>query len=89
MVSLLFFEVRSKDAKTYQANSLPTAFGRRLRGHLMSFVLWEASTILPAEMIAALGGRDSDPNKPHNVAVRPFQAMATGVAMTSSRRATD
>jgi hypothetical protein len=23
-------------------------------GHLMGFVIWEASTILPAEMIAAL-----------------------------------
>ncbi len=33
-------------------------------GHLMGFVLWEASKILPVEMIAALGGRDSDPSKP-------------------------
>jgi hypothetical protein len=35
----------------------------------MGFVIWEASKMLPAEMIAALGGRDSDPSKPHGVAV--------------------
>jgi hypothetical protein len=40
----------------------------------MGFVLWEASTILPAEMIAALGGRDSDPNKPTGVAMTSFAA---------------
>jgi len=34
-------------------------------GHLMGFEIWEASTILPAEMIAAL----SLAGKPHDVAV--------------------
>jgi uncharacterized protein YuzE len=34
-------------------------------GHLMGFEIWEASTILPAEMIAALPLA----GKPHDVAV--------------------
>jgi uncharacterized protein YuzE len=33
-------------------------------GHLMGFVIWEASTVLPAELIAAL----PTSGKPHGVA---------------------
>jgi uncharacterized protein YuzE len=36
--------------------------------HLMGFVIWKASTVLPAEMIAALSERESDPSKPRGVA---------------------